>query len=333
MHGVVMGRHWIYAVQIVLSIVVTCWFVLGCEVPSAISPLGSEYPADIRAHVTIAEKIVFEGKTGERERSVLGDRVWWIVDVSVKNKDYEKPITETWNESLSMPIGEEHWIWSIIIDGKVWSGLENLNIFSPEPMSVSKGQTGMTTFLFEAPNINPSDAQLCYRGQEPYSYCELIGGVKVVAYHWNLKKEVPSKELYVIAGFIEEDRYIDLTTVETWRGSSSKTMKFSLKKAPAVVNYGSTQTSEIGVVFQVSVITEVTAPHEIAELNTWKNWLALWGAQVWEEGGKTFVSWSGFHATVGSLAGVGSIQIMEPGEVTIDVSASGCDWWVKVGVE
>ena len=98
-----------------------------------------------------------------------------------------------------MPVGEEGWIWSIVIDGRVWSGAQDVRtdngLFTPEFMSVSKGQTGSTIFLFEAPDINLDDAQICYRGQEPYSFGKLIGGDRVAVYDWDLKKVAQEVEV------------------------------------------------------------------------------------------------------------------------------------------
>ena len=104
-----------------------------------------------------------------------------------------RPQTET---SLSMPIGTEYLMWSITMDGKVWGGLEWVDAFIPAPMSVDKGQDGKTTFLFEVPNkyISLSDLQICYRGQEPYSYGKLSGGDRVAVYDWDLKKAVEETE-------------------------------------------------------------------------------------------------------------------------------------------
>ena len=201
-----MRRRWIYAIQITLSLVMVIGLATSCAVPSSTSPPSStptppasEYPADISGRVTIADKVVVElPNSGKKfEPTPLGkERGWWIVDVSVKNKDYEKPITSIWDTTLSMPIGTEYLMWSITMDGKVWGGLEWVDAFIPAPMSVDKGQDGKTTFLFEVPNkyISLSDLQICYRGQEPYSYGKLSGGDRVAVYDWDLKKAVEETE-------------------------------------------------------------------------------------------------------------------------------------------
>jgi len=192
----------IYAIQIILSLVIVIGLATGCALPpststpsSAPTPPASTYPADMSGHVTIADKVIVEHPKSHKKLELtafLPDRnVWWIVDVSVKNKDYENPITSIWDSSISMPVGQEHRIWSIMIDGKLWSGLENLDIFTPPSMRLLKGQSGKTTFTFEVPiNTSPSDVQICYRGQEPYSFGKLSGGKKVALYDWDLKKAV-----------------------------------------------------------------------------------------------------------------------------------------------
>jgi uncharacterized lipoprotein YmbA len=80
--------------------------------PSHYTPTSpaSIYSAEISGRVTVANKVVVKSpKTQKiRERTPIGnDRVWWIVEVSVKNHSYENPITSTWDKSISMPVGEE----------------------------------------------------------------------------------------------------------------------------------------------------------------------------------------------------------------------------------
>jgi hypothetical protein len=311
-----MRRPWIYITSVLLSLVVLCGMTLSCEVPSAISPPSSEYPADIIGHVTIAETVVVEGRTKEIELSAIGDRVWWIVDVVVKNKDYERPITATWNSSLSMPVGEEHWIWSIMIDGKVWSGLERLDLFSPAPMSISKGQTGRTIFLFEAPNIDPSDAQICYRGQEPYSYGELTGGDMVVAYDWDSQKALvetqTSEEWYVVPGEHFETTTQQLRTVARWSGTESRAINFTIDKSPWVINAQKEIISSLGYNFDYIVFTE-------DEYRVPKDALGLYMAHE-------FVMQTRFRSSDHYL-------VMQSGKFVICVYASGVHWELKVGVE
>ena len=192
----------IVAIQVVLSLVTIMGLATGCELLSPTStpsstpaPPASEYPADISGRVTIADTVVADlPKSHKKVEHGYGP--WWIVDVVVKNKNYEKPITSIWDTSISMPVGEEHFIWSIVIDDKVWGGLKSWSgfpagdTFPQPPMIVPKGESGKTTFLFRGPDVSPNDAQICYRGQEPYSYGRLTGGDRVAVYDWDLKKAV-----------------------------------------------------------------------------------------------------------------------------------------------
>lgn len=199
-----MRKRWVYAIQFVLSLVIIITLAVGCagspstSAPGSVTtPPASEYPADISGRVTIADKIVVEWPKSNKkyEQTPLGnDKVWWIVEVTVKNNDYNYPIKSIWDNSIPMPKGiTSNIIWSIIIDGKIWSGLEQESLFVPPSMSVSKGQSGKTTFLFEAKNINPGDAAIRYSGEEPFSYGKLTGGDKVAVYDWDLKKAVPEE--------------------------------------------------------------------------------------------------------------------------------------------
>ena len=279
----------------------------------------STYPAEINGHVTIAEKVRAELPKSQKqiEWMPLGnDRGWWIVEVSVKNKDYEKPITAIWNSSLSMPIGEEHWIWSIMIDDKVWTGLKNVDIFTPASMSVSKGQSGSTTFLFKAPNIEPSDAQICYRGQEPYSYGKLTAGDKVVVYDWDLKKAVEeitdSRELYVVPNEHLQTSTKRLRTIARWTGTESRVISFSIEKSPWVINGIYDVVSSLGHNFEYLIFTE--DEYSVPEDALWK----MWEHELLMP--TRFVA--GDHYLV-----------KQSGKFVICVYASGVEWELRVGVE
>jgi ribosomal protein L37AE/L43A len=314
---------------------IVTWFQKTPSQPSEQQPPPvSANPADISGHVTIAEtvKAKYPDKPDTMEMIPLEGQIYWIVDISVKNNSYE-------NEVATIPKGYRSdypcYHWKIIVDDQVYDAQRPfLGIPAAYPMSVPMGETGETTIRFVVPDtLKISSAKLCYQGQEPYSYGKLTGGDKVAVYDWDLRKAVPKQEMYVIAEFAQEDKYLELITLENWEGSSSRIIQFDLDHAPAVINYASKPTSKIASSFRVSVITQVVDPQEIAELKAWQGWVTLMGARVWEENGKIYVAWSGFEAVQGPLAGVRSIQVMKPGNVVIDVDASGCDWWVKVGVE
>ena len=173
-----------------LLLVVISGLITGCAGLSSVpTPPDSPYPADIIGRVTIAKKIVADGREHVPLRN---DCAYWIVEVSVKNKEYQNPVTFVWNQYMSLPQGVgSTTIWSIIYNDKLLSG----TAFKSLPVTVPKGQSGNIILSFEVIDINPSDAQICYKGQEPFSYGTLITGDTVAVYDWDLKKvtqaEVP----------------------------------------------------------------------------------------------------------------------------------------------
>jgi hypothetical protein len=148
------------------------------------SPLVSStstYPADISGHVTITQKIV----TGNVEAAPIPvDQVWWVVEILVNNKKYQQPVTNALDISNPFPKGvTPSTLWVIVYKEKVWSG----TIFASTLVSISKGETGKMFRAFPSPDINPSDAQICYQGQEPYSYGKLTNGNRILSYDWTNK--------------------------------------------------------------------------------------------------------------------------------------------------
>ena len=142
----------------------------------------------------------------------------------------------------------------------------------------------------------------------------------------------PAKiELYVMAS--REDEYLELRTIEEWNGSSSRQIELDIEQAPAVINCGYESTSEISTTFVVYAMQELKSQQEIAKAETSKVLLTMFGKELVYENGKTFVSVMAREARQGPLAGVYSITISESGKAVIDVRASGCDWWARMGVE
>jgi len=179
-----MKKRWAYAIQIALLLSMISGLIIGCEGLSS-APPASEYPADIIGRVTIAEKVMVEG---EQDKSFGGNIVYWIVEVSVKNKNYERPINSKYDPSIPLPkdvsVGQ---VWSIIVNGKVWA----TPIFDSPPITVPQGQSGNMIFSFAFQtddDTKVSDTQISYRGQEPFYYGELINGDTVAVYDWDLKK-------------------------------------------------------------------------------------------------------------------------------------------------
>ena len=182
-----MRKGWIYAIQIAISLVMVCGVAIGCAVPSSTStPPASKYPADITGRVTIAETVKAEYQQGPHagetmEMTPLEGQIYWIVDISVKNKSYENTVTANHNH------------WKIVVDDKVYHTQTILpgNIQPSYAMAVPMGETGETTIRFSVPDtLEISGAKICYQGQELYSYGKLSGGDRIAAYDWDLKKGV-----------------------------------------------------------------------------------------------------------------------------------------------
>lgn len=93
----------------------------------------------------------------------------------------------------------------------------------------------------------------------------------------------------------------NLYTIQSWSGTNDVVLSFSSNETPMVINYGYTPTSNIASSLQVAY---------------------QGGNNGWPVGS---VLWSGID-----LSG----QIIEgTGEYKIQVTASGCNWWIKIGVE
>ena len=296
-----MRKRWIYATLIVLSLVMACGLAISCAVPSAKSPPSSEYPADISGHVTIAEKVIAKydrNKPDTMELTPLEGEIYWIIDISVKNKAYENAVTASYKD------------WKIVADDKVYDPQKPFaDIWPSTDMSVPVGGTGETTIRFPVPKtLNVSSAKLCYEGQEPYSYGKLSGGDKVAVYDWDLKKVVATSETlvetYVVyKGPITGSYTMLLRTIQRFTGDGNRVLEFSTDKSPLVINYGYTETSNIKSTFDVAVQSDKGSIYPVIGSNFW---------QVIMKNGTV-------------LEGVGRYRI--------EVTASGCDWWIKVGVE
>lgn len=175
-------------IQIALSLVMVMGLATGCELlPSTLTPSStptpqpSSYPADISGHVTIAEKVK-SGTAIAVPPNKEGD-IFWIVDVSVKNNAYDGPV------EASLETGYKG--WEIIANDKVYRPRASGSPKTHPPMSVALNKTGQFMLYVVVPDtLQISDAQICYQGQQPYSYGELTGGDKVAAYDWGLKKAI-----------------------------------------------------------------------------------------------------------------------------------------------
>jgi len=93
---------------------------------------------------------------------------------------------------------------------------------------------------------------------------------------------------------------MQLKTIASWQGTSSKKWKFNFTKVPAIINYGWKETSNI------SSSVDVNA---------------------WDKNNRSPMS------QVDNAHGIWMLEIDEVGERTIDVQSVGAEWWVKIGVE
>ena len=161
--------------------ILVCGIVLALSISACTTfPRSSPYPADISGRVSITDSILVQG--GPKTLDAPTDRgiVYWVVEVSVRNKSYAEAV-------IASP---SH--WKIEVGDTTYNVHGSLpDISSSQFMEVPTGETGETIIRFAVPDsIKVEDATLCYMGQEPYSYCMLNGGAKVVAYDWVAKKAI-----------------------------------------------------------------------------------------------------------------------------------------------
>jgi hypothetical protein len=277
-----MGRLWLYVTQFVLLMIMIITLV-GCAVsitsstnhslPSSTLNASSTYPADISGRVTIPEFLHMKNCSDTRAGA---NQVFWVVDISIKNKAYERVVTSDYED------------WHISAGGEVyhqWEGrTEILHLrdkFTVDDMNVPTGQTGQTTICFSVPDtLKISDAKLCYQGQEPYSYGKLDGGEKVSLYYLDpqtaaekelgigqyaqyfVKKDQTGSHKEKISGLTVEvpeyeDTFMQLRTISTanknntqvavHRNQDGKPNGFywiysvSIPKAPWVINWSYSQ--------------------------------------------------------------------------------------------
>jgi hypothetical protein len=180
-------------IKILLSLMILCFLVVGCEklpatstTKSSLTETASTYPADISGHVTIPEYLHIRNMS---DRSAVADQVFWVVDISIKNISYERSVTSDY-ENWYITVGDEIYL----LEGGLTQLLHLRDKTTIDNMDITLGHTGQTTICFSVPDtLNVSDARLCYRGQEPFSYGKLTGGDVVAVYDWDLKKAVPEE--------------------------------------------------------------------------------------------------------------------------------------------
>jgi len=134
-------------------------------------------------------------------------------------------------------------------------------------------------------------------------------GSKIPTSEYPAEEEKPEEqpvELYWAASMMWPERTIMLKTIQYWEGNSPREIKFKATKAPWIVNGGYTPTSRITSSFNI---------------------------MVWKEEGSYRMGTFTFEHTWGPFKGVHGAIIEETGDFIIEVKATGCEWWVKVGVE
>lgn len=118
--------------------------------------------------------------------------------------------------------------------------------------------------------------------------------------------------LYYCGEPFSEDCFITLNTIKSLRGNGSIREYITMNQSPWIVNYGWRQTSNIGYECSVDVWEGKVGPHSYAQ----------------SAGGLGFQ-----NNAPNTLKGVYCIKVYKTGDFTIQVEASGCEWWVKVGIE
>lgn len=196
-----------FAILITLMLLLTA-MLAGCTLLSSTpSPPASQYPADISAYVTLADKIMVNQQTitppttyqaASGAKTPIPDiNRYGIVEATARNKEYTNPITQTG--------------WALLNT----FGNAQLPPSFTSPTSIPKGQTGTIMLVFQlmggGGTVNPNGMKLCYSGQQPPSYATLAfhnGDLpinnKVDLYNWDSKKgtqtqtQAPQKNIATI---------------------------------------------------------------------------------------------------------------------------------------
>lgn len=277
-------------------------------------PPTSPYPADMSAYVYMPKYVTLRLPPDGEPIDIMychlakpcpDNRINWVVDVSVKNKEYPLPMT-------GVP---QHWM--ITIGNSVYYAEKNPEFKSTDnrdyPFSVAQGKTSRFILKFTLPATSSlPDATLVYVGQEPNSLCPLTGGDQVDKYVWATKTAVyptgmhptttprpttTQKTETYLAIDVLSTKSLQLKTVLSLTGTSTTERKFTPPKVPCVINYGFERTSQI----QSDLTVFATKDYN------------LWMPYTYKD--------------------IGSIILDQEGEYTIHIEAVGVKWWLKIGVE
>jgi hypothetical protein len=265
----------------------------------------SEYPAQINGRVVIAEKVIAYYKVAQTptrmELTPPEGKIWWVVDISVKNIAYKEEILSSYDR------------WAIEADDQLYYAKSYLGMIpAAYPMNVPTGQTGQTTFRFLVPDsLRVGETKLVYQCSEGVSYGTWSGGEKTPLYDWDSRTVIKEPfEDYIVA-----DKHMQLRTIANWQGSERIPIRFNAGKSPWVVNWGYEKISAIEATFDVVVVDEADYDAAIAQYGTAWPWGIAFGHDYWVPDK------------------YGSIVVPRVGKFVIMVNASGVNWWIKVGVE
>lgn len=265
-------------------------------------------PADISGYVTITKIIQARIDEGDDpiEMEALPGKIYWIVDVDVSNKGYDQSIKAVFND------------WVIVSNSEVYECMKpfmGVSSISNCGMDVSLGEHAETLIRYAVPDtLSVSDATLCYRGQEPFSYSSLDGGETVAAYDWDTGKSTKPKSLSTLDSYLVEysmvtleARYENLYTFKFQEGTGDSTIDIDVTHTPSVINYGhSPPTSKVGSDFLLEI-----QGGEYTQLGS-----GYWMSYPYQEVGN-----GGFYI-------LGKIETYR-----VRIQSYGCDWWLKVGSE
>lgn len=151
-----------------------------------------------------------------------------------------------------------------------------------------------------------------YAGYEPLSEAK----DKITSTFQNIEVAITDKEptklttnieTYIVppAGVLGDWKQMQLKTIKKWEGSESKELNFKADTTPWVVNSGYTATSPISTKFSMNVVKDI---QELSDVELYYN------SQFTRDGLQV-------------------VTMEEKGNFKIKVEASGCSWWVKIGVE
>jgi len=119
-------------------------------------------------------------------------------------------------------------------------------------------------------------------------------------------------ELYYCGQPFSEDCFITLDTIKNMRGNRPTVEYITVNQSPWIANYYWRQTSNIGYECSVYIWQGRVGPHDYA--------YSAGNLGIQNHVSKT-------------LEDVYCVKVYKTGDFTIQVEASGCEWWVKVGIE